>query len=345
MRPAIESRPALAARPRPRRRCPRPGPCWTSCAGPPRASPSAAWRRRGSTRSCWSRTCWRLPRVQLYVQFDRALTPDELAALRELIKRRQAGESVAYLTGQEGVLEARARRRRARAGAAPRHRDAGRGGAGRDCGAAGRGRAARRAPRIADVGTGSGALAITLAKLRAGAGRVRRATFAGGAGGRARERRTARRGGHLRRGRSGRAAGRARAVLADRRQPALHPDRRPRGAARRRPQPSPRWRSTAAPTGWTSCAAWSPTRPRCWRRAARSRWRSAPARPTATARSARAAGFTDVQTRRDLAGIERVVSGVQTMSTAARHTPPNPAAKSSRPRRACSSASRRSTSW
>ena len=42
-----------------------------------------------------------LPRVQLYVQFERVLAPDELAALRELIKRRQAGESVAYLTGRK----------------------------------------------------------------------------------------------------------------------------------------------------------------------------------------------------------------------------------------------------
>src|SRR5581483_10359685 len=41
-----------------------------------------------------------LPRVQLYVQFDRPLGPDELAAIRELIKRRQAGECVAYLVGK-----------------------------------------------------------------------------------------------------------------------------------------------------------------------------------------------------------------------------------------------------
>ena len=34
-----------------------------------------------------------LPRLQLYVQFDRPLLPDELAAIRALIKRRQAGAS------------------------------------------------------------------------------------------------------------------------------------------------------------------------------------------------------------------------------------------------------------
>jgi release factor glutamine methyltransferase len=40
-------------------------------------------------------------RVQLYVQFDRPLGADELGALRELVKRRQAGESVAYITGKK----------------------------------------------------------------------------------------------------------------------------------------------------------------------------------------------------------------------------------------------------
>ncbi|MDB4980771.1 MAG: SAM-dependent methyltransferase, partial [Myxococcales bacterium] len=40
-------------------------------------------------------------RVQLYVQFDRPLTPEELAAIRALVKRRQAGESVAYVIGRK----------------------------------------------------------------------------------------------------------------------------------------------------------------------------------------------------------------------------------------------------
>jgi release factor glutamine methyltransferase len=42
-----------------------------------------------------------LARVQLYVQHDRPLLPAELAALRELVKRRQAGESVAYIVGKK----------------------------------------------------------------------------------------------------------------------------------------------------------------------------------------------------------------------------------------------------
>jgi release factor glutamine methyltransferase len=107
-----------------------------------------------------------LPRVQLYVQFDRPLSATELPDIRALIKRRQAGESIAYLVGKKEfwglelavdarvlvprpdtetlVEEARARLE------------------------------GREAPRIADVGTGSGALAVTLAKLRPDA-----AVFAG----------------------------------------------------------------------------------------------------------------------------------------------------------------------
>jgi release factor glutamine methyltransferase len=40
-------------------------------------------------------------RVQLYVQHDKPLGPDELGRYRELVRRRLAGESVAYLTGQQ----------------------------------------------------------------------------------------------------------------------------------------------------------------------------------------------------------------------------------------------------
>ncbi|HEY7371765.1 MAG TPA: HemK/PrmC family methyltransferase [Polyangia bacterium] len=185
-----------------------------------------------------------LPRVQLYVQFERVLSPEELAALRALIKRRQGGESVAYLTGRkefwklEFAVDARvlvprpdtetlveealsrlgapdeeqAEAAPEQAEAAPEQAEA----AGEKAEAAGEQAEApgeqaeaageqgenaaknaedaeeaeaagaaeappipspreagrglgRGAPRIADVGTGSGALAITLAKLRPGA--------------------------------------------------------------------------------------------------------------------------------------------------------------------------------
>ncbi|MGM0554835.1 MAG: peptide chain release factor N(5)-glutamine methyltransferase [Myxococcota bacterium] len=43
-----------------------------------------------------------LPRIELYAAFDRPMGPDELAEYRALIKRRLAGEPVAYLTGSRG---------------------------------------------------------------------------------------------------------------------------------------------------------------------------------------------------------------------------------------------------
>jgi release factor glutamine methyltransferase len=135
-----------------------------------------------------------LPRVQLYVQFDRPLLPEELAAIRELVKRRQAGESVAYVIGKkefwglELAVDARVLVPRpdtetlvsealARIGRAPRPRPRwlaeGDDAAGAE-GEAGPGMSeptpppapARPAPRVADVGTGSGAIAIALAKER-----------------------------------------------------------------------------------------------------------------------------------------------------------------------------------
>jgi release factor glutamine methyltransferase len=98
-----------------------------------------------------------LPRVQLYVQFDRPLAADELTAIRDLIKRRQTGESVAYLVGKKEfwgldfVVDARVLVPRPDTETLVEEA---------------RGRLAGvEAPRVADVGTGSGAIAVALAKL------------------------------------------------------------------------------------------------------------------------------------------------------------------------------------
>jgi release factor glutamine methyltransferase len=138
-----------------------------------------------------------LPRVQLYVQFDRPLLPEELAAIRELVKRRQAGESVAYVVGKkefwglELAVDGRVLVPRPdtetlvtealdRIGRAPRarsrHADDATGADDADVAPAAANSPALAdavppppawpAPRIADVGTGSGAIAIALAKER-----------------------------------------------------------------------------------------------------------------------------------------------------------------------------------
>ena len=99
-----------------------------------------------------------LARVQLYVQFDRPLSVTELGDIRGLIKRRQAGESVAYLVGKkefwglELAVDARVLVPRPDTETLIEEARVRLEGV--------------EAPRIADVGTGSGALAVTLAKLR-----------------------------------------------------------------------------------------------------------------------------------------------------------------------------------
>ena len=126
-----------------------------------------------------------LPRLQLYVQFDRPLLPEELAAIRALIKRRQAGESVAYLVGKKEfwgldfAVDARVlvprpdtetlievARERLAGNVVPAEPIAeGDENPVVESPAVVEAPAAVEAPRVADVGTGSGAIALTLAKL------------------------------------------------------------------------------------------------------------------------------------------------------------------------------------
>ena len=106
-----------------------------------------------------------LSRVQLYTQFDRPLQAPELAAFRELVRRRQAGEPVAYLIGRKEfwsldlAVDGRVLVPRPETEAAVEE-------ALELCPA----RAEGEPPaRMVDVGTGSGAIALALARARPGA--------------------------------------------------------------------------------------------------------------------------------------------------------------------------------
>ncbi len=104
-------------------------------------------------------TALRIRRLDLYLQFDRPLEDEQLSAIRELVRRRGDGEPVAHITGErefhgrafavsadvliprpetEMLVELTLQRARALSGAGD-------------------------GLRIADVGTGSGCVAITLA--------------------------------------------------------------------------------------------------------------------------------------------------------------------------------------
>ena len=112
-------------------------------------------------------------RVQLYVQHDRPLLPAELAALRELVKRRQAGESVAYILGKkeffglEFMVDARVLVPRPDTetlvdeALAYLREDANE--------PAGESTRERPPMKVVDVGTGSGAIAVAIAKSGPGA--------------------------------------------------------------------------------------------------------------------------------------------------------------------------------
>lgn len=98
-----------------------------------------------------------LDKVHLYVQFERPLSSGELQVFKDLLKRRAAGEPVAYILGKKefygrdfsvgtGVLVPRPETEHLIDAVLAYVRDE-----------------AVEAPRIVDVGTGSGAIAVTLA--------------------------------------------------------------------------------------------------------------------------------------------------------------------------------------
>jgi release factor glutamine methyltransferase len=100
-----------------------------------------------------------IPRVGLYLNFDRILDPGEVAAFRELVRRRGQHEPVAYILGEKefyGIplkVDARALIPRPETEHLVDE-------ALRILKASG-----KPAPRVADVGCGSGAIALTLARL------------------------------------------------------------------------------------------------------------------------------------------------------------------------------------
>ncbi len=131
---------------------------------------SAAIESRRTRRAAADR---RRPRPRSY-RHDHGREPAarrriESTRLENFARRRLAGEPVARILGHQGILGTAAQALRGNAGAAAGHRNSGRAGAG----AAAR-RAAFEPPstRIADLGTGSGA--ILLALLSRIAGRARR---------------------------------------------------------------------------------------------------------------------------------------------------------------------------
>jgi release factor glutamine methyltransferase len=96
------------------------------------------------------------PRIALYTAFDTPVPDAERTRFRELVKRRGAGEPVAYLVGSReffslplAVSPAVLVPRPETEGLVVRAIDLGK---------------AAQAPRIVDVGTGSGAIAVALAK-------------------------------------------------------------------------------------------------------------------------------------------------------------------------------------
>lgn len=102
-----------------------------------------------------------MERIQLYAQFDRPLLAEELAAFRARVKRRAAGEPVAYILGHQAfwtlelVVDRRVLIPRPDTETLVR--------------VALKKLAGKENPKVVDIGTGSGAIALSIAAERADA--------------------------------------------------------------------------------------------------------------------------------------------------------------------------------
>lgn len=102
-----------------------------------------------------------LPRIRLYVEHDRPLTPEEVAVYRRAVARRARGEPVAYITGNKEFFGLTFRVSPATLVPRPETEllvEAALDWLDRHPGAR----------RVADVGTGSGCIAVSLARFRPG---------------------------------------------------------------------------------------------------------------------------------------------------------------------------------
>jgi release factor glutamine methyltransferase len=94
-------------------------------------------------------------RIYLYVHFDQPLTADELARYKEMVKRRTAGEPVAYICGEKEFMGLTFKVTPAVLVPQPDTETLVEAAIGRLRG--------KNSPRIADICTGSGAIALALA--------------------------------------------------------------------------------------------------------------------------------------------------------------------------------------
>ena len=140
-------------------------------------------------------------RIELYTSFDDPASDELRTKFRELVRRRAEGMPVAYLVGPSRILFARLSRHARRADSAARDRIAGADGSWIGSRPAA---PADRPIEVADVGTGSGIIAITVARYAPRGARHGHRHQPGGAGGGQRQCRAAgrRRADRIRRKRS-----------------------------------------------------------------------------------------------------------------------------------------------